>query len=76
MQEAGSRRLSLVDVRQNLVVLNLRDLRTLPGLAAERVADLCVFLGDFDESLEEILVDSLVDVDSGCRSADLEGSSK
>lgn len=65
MQEARSSSLSLVDVRQNLVVLDLRDLRALPGLAAERVADLCVFLCDFDESLEEILVDSLVDVDSG-----------
>lgn len=72
VKETGSSRLAIVNISQNLVVLNLRDLGTLPGFFAEWVSDLCVLLGDFDKTLEEFFVHSFVDVDSGRRSADLE----
>lgn len=65
MQETRTRRLALVDVRENLFVLGARHLGSLPGIFTKGVTDLLVILCYFYEALKEVFVDAFVDVDSG-----------
>ena len=66
----GTLLLTGVDVAHDTVVLELRDLRTLEGLLVEGVANL-VLLSSLLEGSEELVVDTLLDVDTGTSAAAL-----
>lgn len=66
----GTLLLTGVNVAHDTVVLELRDLGTLEGLLIEGVADL-VLLSSLLESSKELVVDALLDVDTGTSTAAL-----
>lgn len=66
----GTLRLAGLDVAHDTVVLELRDLRTLEGLLVEWVTDL-VLLSSLLEGSEELVVDAVLDVDTGTGAAAL-----
>lgn len=65
-----ARRLAVVDVGHDAVELDLRDLWALEGVLVEWVAD-DVLLCSLLESLDELLVDALLDVDTRAGAAAL-----
>lgn len=66
----GALSLAGLDVAHDTVVLELRDLRTLEGLLVEWVTDL-VLLSSLLEGSEELVVDAVLDVDTGTGAAAL-----
>lgn len=68
--DGGTFVLAGLDVAHDTVVLELRNLRTLEGLLVEGVANL-VLLSALLEGLEELVVDGLLDKDTGTGAAAL-----
>lgn len=64
IEKPSSRLSTLLDIRNNLVVLSLGNLGSLNGGLLEWGSDLVVFLGDLDKLGQELVVDILVDVNS------------
>lgn len=69
--EGGAFGLAGFDVRQDAVVLGLCDLGSLEGVVGEGVADFAGGGDDFLEESDELIVDGVVDEDSGGGRADL-----
>lgn len=64
VEKPGSGLSTLLDIRNNLVVLSLGNLGSLNGGVLEWASDLVVFLGDLDKLGQELIVDGFMDVNS------------
>jgi hypothetical protein len=66
----GAGLLALLNIAHDTVILKLRDLRALEGIALKWVTNLVLLCADL-ESLHKLVVDSVLDIDTGSCTATL-----